>query len=457
MWSIAPDSASLDHRPDRFTLEALSGVLHPGWVREAIARCGQPSQRLRKLPTRLTLWVVILMGLFRRHSYVNLLGLLFEAGRSRSLWAHHAGPPSSSALSKARDRLGVEPLRYLFAKSAREWVGVTQALDFHGRRIQAMDGSTMRVPDTPANEAWFGRPGSSRGRTSHPQLRIVTLRDVGTRLVRAAAFGPCRHGEIHYAKKVLTEVDPGTLLILDRYFVSYAFLWDLHQRGVDFVVRLKRNSRCEVLEELAPGDEIVRMHLHRGVLRKRPDLPSTWILRRTTYRPLQGSESITLLSTLQLAEEIDAAEIAALYPERWQEEEGYKELKAHLCATTTITHPTAVRSKTPERIEQELFGILTAYNAVRAIMARAATSEALPGPILPRRLSFLHALERTREATRDMIRAATGRLLERYEQLLEAIARVVVPQRPGRQYPRAVKRRLSNYPLKLPIAEVPSG
>jgi len=457
MSSIALDSTSLEHRPDRFALEVLSGVLHPDWIREAIARCGHRSERLRKLPARLTLWIVILLGLFRRHSYVNLLGLLFETGRTRRLWAGHDTPPSSSALSKARDRVGVEPLRYLFSKSAREWVDASQALYFHGRRVQAMDGSTMRVPDTPENEAWFGRPGASRGHTSHPQLRIVTLRDVGTRLVRSAAFGPSRHGEIHYAQKVLPEAEPGSLLILDRYFVAYAFLWDLHQRGVDFVVRLKRNTRFEVLEELAPGDAIVRVRLHRDLRRERPDLPGTWILRCVTYQPSQGSETITLLSTLQLAEEIDGAEIAALYPERWQEEEGYKELKAHLCDTTTVTRPTTIRSKTPERVEQELYGILLAYNGARATMALAATSPTAPERVLPRRLSFVHALERIREAARDMMQAAPLRLIERYKLLLEAIARVVVPLRPGRQYPRAVKRRLSNYPIKPSSAEASSG
>ena len=457
MSSIALAAAPLDHRPDQFALEALSGVLHPGWIRDAIAECGHRSERVRQLPVRLTLWVVILLGLFRRHSYVNLLGMLFEAGRSRRLWACRGGPPSSSALSKARDRLGVEPLRCLYRRSAREWVAATEGLHFHGRRVHAMDGSTIRLPDTTANATFFGRPGSSRGRTSYPQLRLVTLRDAGTRLARAAWFGPLEHGELRLAHDLLPDVDPGSLVMLDRRFDSYALLWDLQERGADFVVRMNHRRHFDVVEELAPGDAILRIRAPRRLRRQRPDLPATLLLRRITYRPPGGQEEIRLLTNLLLAEEIPAEQIAALYPERWEEETGYDEIKTHLCGTTTITQPTTLRSKTPARIVQELYGLLIAYNATRAIMATAATRRADTNPTQARRLSFVHTLERIREAVRDMMQAATRRLAERYDQLLTAVARVVVPLRPGRTYPRAVKRKMSNYPLKAAPAEAPGA
>jgi len=457
MSSIALDTASLDHRPDRFALEALSGVLHHEWIRDAIAVCGHSSERVRQLPVRLTLWVVILLGLFRRHSYVNLLALLFETGRVRRLWAERGAPPSSSALSKARDRLGVAPLKHLFEKSAREWTAATEGLRFHGRRVFAVDGSTLRLPDTPSNEAFFGRPGVSRGRASYPQLRLVTLRDAGTRICRAMRFGPYRKGEITLARELLLEVESGSLLLFDRNFTAYELLWDLYQGGADFVVRLKRHMKFEVVEELAPGDEIVRVHLPRALRSSRKDLPATWLLRRITYCPARGTEEIQLLTTLLLAEEIPGDAITCLYPVRWEEETGYDEVKIHLCVTTTITQPTSLRSKTPTRIQQELYGLLIAYNALRATMAMAAPRAQTKHPQPALRLSFVHALERIREATRDMMQAATIRLVERYEHLLDAIARVVVPLRPGRQYARAVKRKMSNYPLKAPPGAVSSG
>lgn len=457
MSYLMPDFRSPGRCPRTFSVEALTGVLAPAWIQEAIARHGRGSERIRQLPADLTLWIVILLGLFRRHSYVNLLGMLFGAGLGRLLWMGRQAPPTPSALSKARDRLGVAPLRSLFKKSAEQWVGSTAGHVFHGRRVFALDGTTVRIPDTPGNEATFGRPATSRGHTSYPQLRMVTLRDTATRLIRAASFGSFKQAEIRLAHDLLSHVESGSLVVMDRNFLSYAFLWNLYQRGADFLVRVKRNVKFEVLEELGPGDAIVRVRISRALRREHPDLPREWILRRITYRPAGTTTDFVLFTTLMLAEEIPAHDLRGLYPERWEEETGYDELKTHLCGTTTITRPTVLRSKTSKRIEQELYGLLIAYNAMRATMALAAPRAATSHPLPARRLSFIHALERMREAVRDMMQAATRRLFECFEHLLDAIARVVVPLRPGRSHPRAVKRKMSNYPCKATRRDAPSG
>lgn len=281
---------------------------------------------------------------------------------------------------------------------------------------------------------------------------MVTLRDVGTRLCRAVHFAPYRKGEIQLAQAPLQDLDSNDLLLIDHNFVSYALLWDPHQRGIDFVVRGKHNLRLEVVEEIAPGDGIVRVRPDRTLRRKHPELPKEWLLRRITYRPEDGNEDILLLTTLLAAEEILASEISEIYPLRWHEETGYDELKTHLCSTTTVTQPTMLRSITPIRIEQELYGVLLAHNAMRATIALAAPRAKVEHPAPAQRLSFVHALERVREAVCGMMQMATMWLMERYEQLLDAIARVVVPWRPGRKYPRAVKRKMSNYPVKPPPA-----
>jgi len=457
MSSIAKSCGSLESRPGGFTVEALAGVLPQAWLHEAILESGRFSERVRHLPAELTLWLVILLGLFRRHSYVNLLGMLFEAGRTRHLWADKDAPPSSTAFTKARDRLGVEPLRLLFERSAREWVSACGGQYFHGHRLFAMDGMTLRVPDTPKNHDFFGRPGASRGCASHPQLRMVTLRDVGTRLCRAAHFGPYNNSELRLALVPLQCLESGDLLLLDRNFISYALLWGVHQRGIDFVVRAKHNLKYEIVEEIAPGDAIVRVRPHAQLRREHPELPREWLLRRIIYRPEGGEEDIVLLTTLTATEEISAIELSAIYPLRWEEETGYDELKTHLCGTTAITQNTMLRSKTPRRIQQELRGVLLAYNALRATIALAAPRADIEHPAPAQRLSFVHALERVREAVRDMMQMATMRLIERYEHLLDAIARVVVPLRPGRRNPRGVKRKMSNYPLKPPPAHALSA
>ena len=445
MSCIARNVPSLERPLREFTVEALAAVLPQAWVREAVASCGCQSRRRRLLPAVLTVWMVALLGLFRRLSYVNLLEMLFEAGLNQGLWS--GAPPCSSALTKARDRVGPAPLKQLYERSASEWHSQTSGREFHGRRVLAMDGSTMKVPDTPENRAHFGLPGVSRGRAAYPQLRLAGLRDVGTRLYRAVRFGPYSRAELALARELIEEVESGWIVLLDRNFGSYSLLWDLYDKeAVDFVVRMRHTARCRVVEQIVPGDAIVEVTLPRRARRARPDLPRTWLLREIVYRPPQGTETIRLFTSLLLAEEITRQELIDLYPDRWEEETGYDEIKTHLCACTTVNRPVVLRSKQPHRVEQELLGLLIAYNAVRVTIALAAAIAKCP----PRRVSFTAALERIREAVRDMMQAAALRLAARYHRLLAAIARILVPPRPGRTNPREVKIKMSNYPLKRP-------
>jgi hypothetical protein len=445
MSCIARKVPSLERPPHDFTVEALAAVLPQAWVRDAVASCRCQSKRRRLLPAVVTVWMVALLGLFRRLSYVNLLEMLFESGLNQGLWS--GAPPCSSALSKARDRVGPAPLKQLYERSASEWHSQTSGREFHGRRVMAMDGSTMKVPDTPENRAHFGLPGASRGRAAYPQLRLVGLRDVGTRLYRAVRFGPFWRGEVTLAQELIDEVESGSIVLLDRNFASYGLLRDLYDRGaVDFVVRVRQDRKCRLVEQIAPGDAIVEVTVSRDLRRVRPDLPRTWLLREIVYQAPRGTETIRLFTSLLLAEEITRQELVDLYPDRWEEETGYDEVKTHLCACTTVNRPVVLRSKRPHRVEQELFGLLIAYNAVRVTMALAAAIAKCP----PRRVSFTAALERIREAVRDMMQAAALRLAERYYRLLAAITRVLVPPRPGRTNPREVKIKMSGYPLKRP-------
>jgi hypothetical protein len=446
MSCIAQTVRSLERLPENFTVEALAAVLPQAWVHDAVAASGCQSRRRRRLPAVLTVWVVALLGLFRRLSYVNLLEMLFESGLNHGLWK--GAPPCSSALTKARDRVGCGPLKKLYERSAREWQSQTAGRDFHGRRVLAIDGSTMKVPDTPENRTYFGAPGASRGRAGYPQLRVVGLRDVGTRLYRAMRFGPYSKGEVTLARDLIDDVAPGLIVLADRNFGSFSLMWDLCEKAVDFVIRIQRGHfiHSRVVEQLGPGDAIVEITPNRDLRRSRRDLPQTWLVREITYRPAQAKESVRLFTSLLLAEEISRDELIALYPDRWEEETGYDELKTHLCSCTTVNRPVVLRSKLPHRVEQELYGLLIAYNAVRVTIALAAAIADCP----PRRVSFTTALERIREAVRDMMQLSALRLIERYHQLLAAISRVLVPLRPNRSNPREVKIKMSNYPLKRP-------
>jgi hypothetical protein len=443
MDSIGDVGCGLEGRGASFTVESLAKELRQEWVEDAFRVTGRESVRVRLLPATLTMWLVTLMGLFRRASYVNLLEKLHGTWWTRDHWSPEK-PPCSRALTKARDRIGIEPMEMLFKRSAAEWLAETEGLIVRGIRVQAIDGSTMKTPDTPENARRFGRPGASRGRAAYPQLRLAALADVGTRIIKAARWSGYRKAEIDLVRDIVPEIAPGTLVLVDSGLFAYDLLWGIRERGASFVARIGAQTKPKVLRVLGPGDAIVEVTLRSYHRKRHRDVPRRWTLRMITYRPDGAEEDIRLLADLMPESGFTHDELAELYHDRWEEETIIDELKTHLCDCCRVNRPVVFRSKTPDRVVQELCGMLVAYNAVRKTMHRAAR----PKELDPRRVSFTSALERTREATYEMMRLPTTRLAERYEQMLAAIARVVVPKRPGRSFPRAVKIKMSCYPLK---------
>jgi hypothetical protein len=431
-------------RQEEFAVEALTKLLPNEWVLDALAASGRSTRRFRLLPSALVVWFVILLGTYRRVSYANLLERLMGGWWALRVWPSEK-TPTTSAATKARDRVGLGPLQLLHRRSAREWVAAVPPVLVYGRRVSVLDGATMKVADADENRAHFGLPPSSRGRAGYPQMRTVLLLDLAARIVTAERHGPYRTAEINLAREILDDVEPGSLLLVDRNFYTFDFLWDLRQRRAsDFLVRAKKTLDPRVVERLAPGDEIVEVRVPRHYRRDRPDMPRTWRLRRITYRiPGKKKRMITLLTSI-LDPAISAEELARLYRCRWEEETATDEIKTHLCACATVNVPVVFRSRTPERVVQELYGLLIAYNAVRKLMCEAASMTGVPAE----RVSFTAALERTREAVQDMSRMPAQQLSARYAQMLRAIARVIVPERPGRTFPRAVKIKMSKFPLK---------
>lgn len=444
MRFIGTTLGRVEHEQDGFVVEGLAEALRLEWVNEALKWSGRKSVRRRLLPAEFVVWFVVLLGLYRRTSYGNLLEKLAGTWWSWRRWPQDK-PPSTSAVTKARDRLGVEPVKILYERSADGWVKATEGLRLVGKRVCAFDGTTCKTPDTPENRSHWGKPGASRGAAAYPQLRMVALLDVGTRLVKAFRHGPYRRGEIGLARDLLPAVRDDNIVLLDRDFAAYDFLWDLHtDRGADFVVRIRKNMKVLPVRRLSVGDAIVEVRVPRHFRRKRPDMPRTWLLREITYRPEGAGEEIRLLTTLIDADDVSKDELAQLYGRRWDEETSIDEVKTHLCKCATITEPVIFRSRTPSRVEQELYGLVIAYNVVRFLAYKAART----ARVSPLRLSFTAAVERIREAMHDMMRMPTRQLPQRYRRMLDAIARAKAPERPGRRYPRAVKIKMSRYPLK---------
>ncbi|MGH7553666.1 MAG: IS4 family transposase [Longimicrobiales bacterium] len=424
------------------SFEVFSRSLDPRWIELALAATGSATVRRRKLPAEQVVWIVIAMGLFRDRSIQEVVHHLDLVLPARS-GATRRGVVTSSAVVQARDRLGMAPLETLFEQTAARWAGASaDAHRWHGLAVYGVDGSALRVPDTLENEEAFGRPGSSRGAAAYPQLRLVVLMVLRSHLLAGVSLGPWSVGETTLAEPLWARLPDRSLTILDRGFLAYALLHRLATSGAErhWLIRAKSNLTWKTVRRLGPKDQIVEIPISRQTRRAHPELPETLQVRAVRYQR-KGFRPQTLLTSLLDPQAYPAAEIAELYHERWELELGFDEIKTH-----TLEREEALRSRAPERVRQELWGLAVAYNLVRLQMEHVAQRVA----VAPTRISFRHALLLLRSFWQlTAWITAPGNLPRRLDDLHQELALLVLPQRRSRRYPRAVKIKMSNYPRSL--------
>lgn len=416
-------------------LEGLKQHLDPEWIEDALSACGTVSLRRRRLPAEQVVWMVIGMGLMRNvpiEQVVDKLELALPDQRGTLI--------AKSAISKARQRLGENPLAYLFDVTAAEWSARSaDAYRWRGLGLYGLDGTTMRVADSPENRVEFGgqKAGAGRGESGYPQVRVVAMMALRSHVLSSFRFADYGTGETTLARGIWNEVPEESLVIVDRNFLVKKDLVHLETSGNrHWLTRTKVNTKWAIQEKLGKDDYLVEWDL------KGSGLPKTWTLRAIHYKR-KGCPRSTLLTSLLDPEKYPAKELVALYHERWETEIGYDEIKTHL-----LNRQEAIRSKTPAGVRQELWGIALAYNLVRLEMERVAAEAGVP----PTRISFVSSLAMIRDefhtlSLRSMTPGAVPASLSRLRQRLK---RLILPPRRERTYPRAVKVKMSNYPRKRP-------
>jgi hypothetical protein len=259
----------------------------------------------------------------------------------------------------------------------------TQGAWYRAWHLVSLDGSTMDVADERVNERAFGRPTASRGQSAFPQLRFVSLVENGTHVLFGTQVGDYGTGELALAKGTLGYLKAGTLCLADRYFFGFDLWNQAKSTGADLLWRVKKNLLLPVEERLADGSYLSWVYPSRKDQRRR----SNGVVVRVIEYHLEGvpgAEPIyRLLTTILDPEKAPAEELAALYHERWEIETAFDELKTHLKGAKIV-----LRSKTPDLVRQEFYGLLMAHFAVRGLMHEAA----LRAQEDPDRLSFIHAV-----------------------------------------------------------------
>ncbi len=407
-------------------------------ILQALSATGAASIRRRKLPAEQIVWLVLGMALFR---HLPIVQIVDQLGLSLP-----KGPPVvPSAIHKARERLGVLPMLWLFEATAQRWAHDSAKADrFCGLAVYGLDGTTLRVADTPDNRTYFGGTQTHRGASGYPLVRLVALMALRSHLLAAAAFGPYDTHELGYAQSLFAQVPDHSLCILDRGFFSAQVFFALQSAGTQrhWLIRVRKDFKAVPLRKLGPGDELVQFQVSRAARKQHPELPQTLIARRITYQR-KGFRPQALLTSLLDPKEYPAQKVAEIYHERWELELGFDEVK-----TEMLDRQETLRSKRPEGVEQELWGTLLAYNLVRLEMQRVA---ALSG-VEPLRLSFSGTLLMLLQLWQMMSLRFPGSFIKIIRSVQAQMQRLLLPpRRSDRSYPRAVKIKMSNYDRKRPV------
>jgi hypothetical protein len=368
---------------DHISLGVIARTFPIEAVRRVLAETDKASERERDLPAHVMVYYAIALSLYMSASTREVLRCLLEG--LRWLWGAEAiRVAGKSGISQARTRLGEAPLRRLYEEVVRPLaIRATKGAWYRDWRLVSLDGSCLDVADTAANAAAFGRPGASRGESAFPQLRFVALVENGTHVLFGARLGGIGEGETTLARAALPALRPGMVCLADRQFFGYALWQEAAATGADLLWRVRGNARLPREAVLADGSylttiypsETDRRHRTKGVR-----------VRAIEYR-LEGVAEAEplyrLVTTILDPVQAPAAELAALYHERWEIEGALAELKTRLRGARVV-----LRSKAPELVRQEFWGLLLAHFAVRGLMHEAA----LRADEDPDRLSFLHAV-----------------------------------------------------------------
>jgi hypothetical protein len=359
-------------------LDSMLTVYPQQDVRWALEVCSRMSVRKRKLPNETMMYLIIALGLMTATGAREVLRrLLDQMGERRRVGGDFA---TEAAVCKARKRIGPEPLRELFERVARPVaLKKTPGAWFANRRLVSLDGSTLDVQDSDANESAFGRAGSRSRKAAWPSIRFAMLIENGTRVPFAAAMGGYRTAELTLARGILGRLEPGMLCLADRLFTDYATWTRAAATGADLLWRVSKSIVLPKLEVLADGSYRSEF---RPPLRGRGKAVAVRVIEFTTTIE-KHAEPYRVVTTLLDPEEASAIELARLYARRWTFETALGEIKTHQRGRGVI-----LRSRLPELVQQDFYALLLAYYGVRCLMHEAA----LRDHIEPTSISFLHAL-----------------------------------------------------------------
>ena len=368
----------------RFDIEQAGiGVLAEAFpletVRAILKATGREGKRKRLLPASMMVYYVIALGLFVGVGCREVLRRLLDG--AMWIWPNEVHVATESAITQARQRLGSASIEALYeqvvAPIARK---ATRGAWYRLWRVVSLDGFILDLAESDQNVAAFGRPGASRGNSAYPQTRVVGFLENGTHVFFGAEMDRCDVGETTMARRILSKLRRNMLCLADRNFLCYPLWQQAVATGAKLVWRAKLQLVIPKIRKLADGSYLAK--LYPSPKHRRQDREGI-LVRLVDYRIDGFRESYRLVTNILEPEKGPAIELARLYSERWTIETAFDEIKTHLRGSKIV-----LRSKLPELVRQDVFGLLLAHYGVRFVMHDAALSE----DISTEELSFVHTL-----------------------------------------------------------------
>lgn len=434
-------------------LVGLEKIISPELVSKAITDAGKRNNEGCRLTHEVMMWVVLAMGLFTELP----IRQVFKACRRLR---HGEQSPPRSSLCMARQRLGSDPLVRLYRMVVKPLASdQTPGAFYRGMRKVAIDGTVLNVPDCDAHQH-LGRSSGGRGESPFPQVRKVSLVELGTHIEFAFAYGGWHDSEKSLVEDLWDSIPEDALLIEDRGFFSYKH-WKLLHEKHRMLVRIQKSmvfARIKTFDDGSFLAKVYRSHWYRK--NDRHGIVVRVIEYKLNDPQRTGHNEIhRLMTNLLDAEQFPAKELILVYHERWEEELVFDEQKTHQdpCRAEKTTN---YRSETTDGLKQEMYAMSIAHFVIRAMMLKAAEDAEIDVD----RLSFKGCFQilKTRLPECDASSELTFRRW--YEAVIWEIGCERIPPRRNRINPRVIKRKMSRWkkcrschrkqpPLTKPFAE----
>lgn len=423
------------YAPNTEQLGKLSDILCPDFINQCIESTGIATVRKRRIPLDMAVWSVIAMSLYRQEplwSIVSKAQLMLPGKRPLV---------APSAIVQARQRLGDQAVKEVFVQSQKLWNKEAQHPTWSGLNLLAVDGVVWRTPDSDENRETFKAPSNQNGEGAFPQVRMVCQMEVTSHMLIASAFDSYKTNEMVLAEQLIETTPDNSLTMFDRGFFSLGLLnrWTSTGNERHWLMPMKKGTQYSVVRKLGRNDKIIALKSSPQARKKFPDLDKTVNVRLIT-RTIKGKE-VHILTSMTEAMRYPSTEIADLYSHRWEIEVGYREMKSSL-----LKNEFTLRSKKPEMVRQELWGLLLSYNIIRYQMVNMARQ--IPG-LYANQLSFTTSAHAIIHLIHGFWLEAAGTIPKRINNLLEETPHHVLPiKQEDRIYPRAIKPKANKYPNK---------